>query len=312
MNAAVVNILGQPPRFQEFPEPIPGEGEVVVNVRAAGLHPVVKSIASGTHYSSSGKVPMVPGVDGVGTLGDGRRVYFGAWGSMAERVVVPASMSVPLPEGIDDLQAAAVANPGMSAWLSIKDRAALAAGETVMILGATGVAGHLAIQIARHLGAKRVIGVGRNVDALKNAPVDAVIGLNQPEEAILETFTAEASGGIDAVIDYLWGRPAELLLEAVAKGFRRNATRPVRWVEVGASAGNTIGLRGDALRSVDLTLRGSGFGSVPLDKILNAMPGLFAMAAAGELKVTVDSVPIEDVETAWTRVEKGKRMVFTI
>jgi NADPH:quinone reductase-like Zn-dependent oxidoreductase len=145
MHAAVVSVLGLPPQYQEFPDPLVGEGEVAINVRAIGLHPVVKAIASGAHYSGTGELPMIPGVDGVGAMEDGKRVYFGfvrrPWGTMAERAVAPRSMCIPLPDGIDDVHAAAIANPGMSAWMSLKERASLASGETVLILGATGVAG---------------------------------------------------------------------------------------------------------------------------------------------------------------------------
>jgi NADPH:quinone reductase-like Zn-dependent oxidoreductase len=316
MHAAVVNVLGQPPQYQEFADPAPEEGEVLVHVRAAGLHPIVKALASGSHYMSLGEVPAVPGVDGVGVLGDGSRVYFGGprkpWGTMAVIAAARRSMCVPLPDGLDDAQAAAIANPGMSAWLSLKDRAAIAAGETVLILGATGVAGHLAIQIARMLGAMRIVAVGRNIDALGNENVDAVIGLSQPDEAIRGAFAAEAAAGIDVVIDYLWGKPTELLLEALAKGFSANATRPTRLVEVGESAGKTITLPGATLRSVDLTLKGSGFGAVPIAQIVAAIPTLFSMAAEGRLKIDVDAVPLSEVEAAWNRVEKGRRIVFTM
>jgi NADPH2:quinone reductase len=221
-------------------------------------------------------------------------------------------MCVPLPDGLSDLQAAAIVNPGMSAWLSIKDRAALAQGETVLILGATGVAGQLAIQAARIQGAKRVIAAGRNIEALASESVDAVIGLSQPEDAIREAFAAEAANGIDVVIDYLWGRPTELLLEALAKGFHADSTKTMRLVEVGESAGKTITLPGAFLRSIDLTLKGSGFGSVPLDEIFAAIPTLFTMAAEGRLKVAVEAVPLSEVEPAWGRVEKGRRIVFTM
>ena len=170
MQAAVVNTLGQAPRYQSFPDPVAGEGETLIQVRAAGLHPIVKALASGSHYASSTEVPFVPGVDGVGILDDGSRVYFGfaskPWGTMSERTVAPRSMCIPLPDRLDDTQAAAIANPGMSAWMSLKERGGLAAGETVLVLGATGVAGQLAIQVARHLGAKRVIGAGRNVEGI--------------------------------------------------------------------------------------------------------------------------------------------------
>jgi NADPH:quinone reductase-like Zn-dependent oxidoreductase len=182
----------------------------------------------------------------------------------------------------------------------------------VLILGATGVAGQLAIQSARILGAKRIIAAGRNLQALAGEAVDATIGLAQPDDAVREAFLAEASNGIDVVIDYLWGRPTELLLEALAKRFRPTATRPTRLVEVGESAGKTIALPGAVLRSIDLTLKGSGFGAVRIDHILAAIPELFAMAAAGKMKVAVEPVPLAEVESAWARVEKGRRIVFTI
>jgi NADPH2:quinone reductase len=316
MKAAVVNVLGQPPQYLDFADPVAGENEVLVEVRAAGLHPIVKARASGTHYTSTGEVPIVAGLDAVGVRADGKRVYFGnprrPWGTMAERCAAPAALCIPLPDGVDDLQAAAIANPGMSAWLSLKDRGELAAGETVLILGATGVAGQLAIQAARNLGAKRIIAAGRNVGALEGRNVDAVIALGEPEDAVREAMTAEAAQGIDVVIDYLWGRPTELLIEAMAKGFSETSTRTTRLVEVGSSAGPTITLPGAALRSIDLKLLGSGFGSVPVAKILSAIPELFEMAAAGALHVDVEAAPLADVEAAWGRTEKGRRIVFTI
>ena len=315
MNAAVVNTLGQPPRYDNFPDPTPAEGEVLVQVRAAGLHPIVKALAAGSHYASTGEVPMIPGIDGVGTLADGRRVYFGfarkPWGTMAELAVAPLSRCLPLPDSIDETQAAAIANPGMSAWLSIKERAGLKAGERILILGATGVAGQLAIQVARHLGASRIIAAGRNLDALANDKPDAVISLTQSEDAIRDAFTDEAKQGIDVVIDYLWGRPTELLLEALARCFDPNAAKSTRLVEVGESAGKTITLPGATLRSIDLKLMGSGFGSFPLQRVLDAIPTLFTLAAAGTLKVAVDPTPLAQVESAWIRKESGRRIVFT-
>jgi len=316
MNAAVVNVLGQPPRFQAFPDPTPQEGEVVIQVRAAGLHPIVKALASGTHYAGKGEVPSVPGLDGVGTLPDGRRVYFTfarkPWGSLCERTVAPLARCLPLPEAIDDAQAAAIVNPGMSAWLSLRDRAKLAGGESVLILGATGVAGQLAIQAARHMGARRIIAAGRNVEALSAHHVNAIVPLGQSEDAVREGFAAEVAAGIDVIIDYLWGRPTELLLEALARSFNPNATRPVRLVEVGESAGKTISLPGATLRSVDLRILGSGFGSVSLQGVFDAIPTLFEMAAAGTFRVAVEPVPLAEVEEAWNRPEKGSRIVFVV
>ncbi|MGD0479325.1 MAG: zinc-binding alcohol dehydrogenase family protein [Terracidiphilus sp.] len=317
MNAAVVESPGQVPKYQTFPDPVVEDGEVLVRVHAAGLHPIVKGLASGSHYASAkgNPEPSVPGIDGVGVLDDGSRVYFvfvrRPWGTMAERAAAPRKMCIPVPEKLDDVEAAAIANPGMSAWLSLKERAALAPGETVLIMGATGVAGQLAIQSARLLGAKRVIAAGRNVDALAGADVDAVIALGQPEDAICDALAAEAASGIDVVVDYLWGRPTELLLEALARGFKAQATQRTRLVEVGSAAGRTITLPAEVLRSIDLTLLGSGFGAVALEGILATIPTLFEMAAAGNLKIAVEPVPLAEVEPAWSRVEKGRRIVFT-
>lgn len=316
MKASVVHTLGQPPRFEEFLDPEPQQGEVLIQVRAAGLHPVVRAIAKGAHYSASKEVPFIPGLDGVGTRADGARVYFGGarrpWGTMAEQCSVPSGMTIPLPDGIEDTKAAAIANPGMSAWLSLSDRGELVAGETVLIMGATGVAGHLAIQIARQLGAKRILAAGRNEDVLKGQDVDGVIGLSQPEDAIREALTVYALERIDVVIDYLWGRPTELLLDALAKGFKPSATHTTRLVEVGQSAGSSIQLRGETLRSIDLRILGSGFGAVPLDKIFATLPKLFDAAAAGLLTVEVDPVPLSEVESAWERPQGARRTVFTL
>jgi NADPH:quinone reductase-like Zn-dependent oxidoreductase len=317
MKAAVVNTLGHAPEFQDFPEPVAGEGEAVIQMHAAGLHPVVKAIASGQHYSSRGQVPVVVGIDGVGALPDGSLVYcFAArppFGTMSERTIVAPGKCIPLPSGLAPAQAAAIVNPGMSAFLSLKLRAGVAAGETVLIMGATGVAGQLAIQSARYLGAGKIIAAGRSREALESLDVDAVVVLSDPEEAVSESFAAQIRDrGIDVVIDYLWGRPTELLLGALAKGFRLEATRRTRLVEVGESAGKNISLPGAILRSTDLTLMGSGLGSVPLDQIFSAIPTLFSLAAAGHLSVAVKSVPLADVEKAWSAVEKGKRIVFSI
>lgn len=317
MYAAVVNTLGQSPRYQEFADPTPNPDEVLIDVRAAGLHPIVRALAAGSHYSSDVAVPFVAGLDAVGVRkGDGKRVYFGRprhpWGTMAERCAAPASMCLPLPDGIDDLQAAAIANPGMSAWLSLKERAQVQPGETVLVMGATGVAGQLALQVAKLLGAKRIIAAGRNVDAIAKKDVDRIVALGDPDDQVREAFAEEAVKGIDAVVDYVWGRPTELLLEGLAKGFKASATHSTRLVEVGESAGKTINLPGATLRSIDLRIMGSGFGSVALAGVLAAIPHLFEMAAKGTLKVDVEPVPLAEVESAWGRVEKGRRIVFTI
>src|SRR5580704_1290834 len=171
MNAAVVRSYGVPPSYTTFEERVAGEGEVVVTATAAGLHPIVQGLASVTHYGSTGILPFVPGVDGVGRLPDGRRVYFGIvrppFGSFAAQAVTGVSMCVQLPEGLPDEVAAGLANPGMSSWAALTARAKFVAGESVLILGATGSAGRLAVQIAKRMGARRVVAAGRNPAALE-------------------------------------------------------------------------------------------------------------------------------------------------
>jgi NADPH:quinone reductase-like Zn-dependent oxidoreductase len=314
MQAAVVNVLGQPPRYQSFPDPQPNADEALIKVRAAGLHPIVKALAAGSHYMRTGQLPMIPGIDGVGTLEDGTRVLFGVarkpWGTMSEFTVAPRDRCLRIPDGLDDAIAAAIPNPGMSAWLSLKERARLAARETVLVLGATGVAGRLAVQVAKYLGAKRVIGAGRNAESLQSAGVDSIVRLDEPDDAVRQAFATEAEQGIDVIIDYLWGRPTELLLEALAKGFRPDGARSTRLVEVGESAGKTISLPGATLRSVDLRILGSGFGSVSLQGVFDAIPTLFSLAASGDLTIEIEPVRLVDVESAWSRKTDGRRIVF--
>src|SRR5437867_3405130 len=197
MDAAVLRTIGKPPRLEQFPEPIPGEGEVLVLVRAAALKPVEKQLASGTHYASPTELPVVCGVDGVGYLDDGTRVFFGGprfpFGAMAERTVVARSRCFEIPEALDDATAAALANPGVSAWLTLTWRAKLAPGETVLVLGATGVTGKLAVEIAKLLGAGRVVAAGRNeqvLNTLREHGADATIRLDIPDLA--EVYATEA------------------------------------------------------------------------------------------------------------------------
>ena len=197
MQAAVVNALGQPPKYQAFPDPTPAEGEVIIQVRAAGLHPIVKALASGTHYAGRGEVPAVPGVDGVGILPDGRRVYFTfarkPWGSMCERTVAPRSPDAcPFPTQSTTLRPQRLQIPACRRGSRSRIASELLQGEAVLILGATGVAGQLAIQIARHLGAKRVVAAGRNVEALSALHIDAIVPLNQSEDAVREAFASRS------------------------------------------------------------------------------------------------------------------------
>ena len=317
MNAAVVSSYDAPPRFGSFEEPVAGEGEVLVNVSAVGLHPIVKALANGSHYGSAGVFPFVPGVDGVGRLADGRRVFFGAvrspFGTFAERTVGRAAMCLELPDGLDDAVAAGLANPAMSSWAALTVRAKFVAGESVLILGATGVAGQLAVQIARRLGAKRVIAAGRNpvaLEKLKALGADAVISLEQETAALVEAFRAEIAGGVDVVLDYLWGAPAESVLAAIAKKGLSQSIPRKRIVQKGNTEGPTITQAVATLRSSGLELLGSGFGSASLAEIIAAVGEFFKAAAKSPFDVEIKVAALKNVEVVWGEVEKGARVVF--
>jgi NADPH2:quinone reductase len=318
MHAAVVRAFDAPPSYAEFADPIPEAGELAVTVTAAGLHPIVKSLANGTHYGSTGDLPFVPGVDGVGRLEDGTRVFFGGghspYGTMAERSLASKAICIPLPEGLDDTTAAGLANPAMSSWVALSARAKFVAGESVLILGATGVAGQLAVQIAKRRGARRVVGAGRNPEALaslKTLGADTVISLEQEQDALVAAFRGEFAGeGVDVVLDYLWGQPAESALKAIAqKGLSKLAAR-VRFVQIGSSAGQTISLNAATLRSSGLELLGSGFGSASLDQIKAAIGEFFKTAAEEPFQFSVKTAPLSEVEALWNSPERGSRLVF--
>lgn len=317
MNAAVVHQLGKPPRCQQFPEPVAGDNEVIVNVHAASLKQVDKQLASGSHYASPREVPFICGTDGVGHLEDGQRVMFGGcrppYGAMAQRTVVPKAFVFPVPAGLSDEVAAAIPNPGVSAWLTLTFRAKLAPCETVLILGATGVTGRLAVAIAKVLGARRVVAAGRNpqrLQSLLQLGADATIQLDLPAKDLQESFAREAGqSGFQVVIDYVWGQPTEAFLSAItSKGFAEIGTE-TRLVQAGESAGATISLPAAVLRSTALTILGTA-GIPARDVLADALQKVMAHAAEGKLQIETVNVPLADVESAWERNEPGRRIVI--
>jgi NADPH2:quinone reductase len=317
MKAAVLHELGRAPQFEEFAEPDADKDELIVRVRAASLKPVDRQIASGGHYASPRDLPAICGTDGVGELEDGERIFFGGprrpYGAMAERTVVPWQFCFSLPDGIDDGTAAALPNPGVSAWLSLTHRAKLAAGETVLILGATGVTGQLAVQIAKLLGAKRVTGAGRDarrLGRLRELGADATMQLDQPGDALKEAFAREAGdAGFDVIIDYLWGAPTEALLAAITRPEFAAVTKETRLVQVGESAGATISLPAAVLRSTALTIMGTA--GIPSREILaEAMEQVLRRGARGELRIETERIALTDIEAVWQRKEEpGRRIV---
>jgi NADPH:quinone reductase-like Zn-dependent oxidoreductase len=314
MKAAIVKGPGEAPVYGDFAEPVAGEGETPINVTAAAISPVVRGRASGRHYSSSNRYPFIAGVDGVGRRPDGTRVVFGMtrppYGSMAERAAAAEALCMPLPDGLDDVTAAAIANPGTSAWAALTIRAQLQRGETVLVNGATGAAGRLAVQVARHLGAAKVIATGRNAETLATVGADAVVVLNEDWDALEEAFREQFAGGVDVVLDYLWGKSAERLLVAAAKAGIDD--RPLRYVEIGTVSGADITLPGAVLRSSAITLMGSGFGGVPLDSIVKAGTEFFVAAAASGFSIVIRPVPLAEVGAVWDADDGGERVVLVM
>ncbi|MGE3275112.1 MAG: zinc-binding alcohol dehydrogenase family protein [Vicinamibacterales bacterium] len=317
MRAAVVEHFGHPPRYREFEEPALFPGEVRVTVRAAALSQLVRMQAAGTHYTRT-TPPFVPGTDGVGLLADGTRVYFAfprqPLGTMAEFVAVPAANIVPLPDDLDDVTAAAIANPGMSSWAALTERAGFVAGETVLINGASGASGRLAIQIAKYLGAGRVIATARNADAeaaLRALGADGFVPLDQPVDALTARFRRELADGVDVVLDYLWGAPAEALLRAMPGHGHGEAARRIRVINIGSSAGMTLSLHAAALRSSGLELMGSGLGSLSNEALIQAKAQVLAAARPAGLRIDTSARPLSEVAGRWTEAT-GARVVFTI
>lgn len=320
MNAAVLHAIGKPPHFEQFPEPVVAENEVIVHVRAAALKPIDKQMANGSHYVAFRELPVVCGNDGVGCLDDGKRVFFAGlrqpYGSMAERTVVSPSRCVPIPDSVSDDVAAAVFNPGLSAWGALAWRAQLAPGETVLILGATGVTGKLAIQTAKLLRAGRVIAAGRNEQVLRTLPdlgADATIRLDKSGRDLTEAFASEGGEtGFDVIIDYLWGPPTQALLAAITRRDFKSASSRVRLIEVGESAGAMISLPAAALRSSRLEILGAGSGSAPASPEMwtEAIRQLMANVASGALRIDTERVPLADVEEVWDRDQRGRRTVI--
>jgi NADPH:quinone reductase-like Zn-dependent oxidoreductase len=286
-------------------------------VTAAAISHVAKSRASGSHYSSAGQFPFVAGIDGVGRLDDGRRVYFvlpkTPYGSMAERTIVADKQWLALPDELDDVMAAAIANPGMSSWAAYTERARLKPGETVLVNGATGTAGRLAVQIAKHLGAKKVIATGRNADALKSvAALGAGVTIPLMEDGVVmeAAFKKQFADGVDVVIDYLWGASAERLLVAAAKAGPDAV--PIRFVQVGSASSSNITLPSAVLRSSAIELMGCGIGSVALDRLFDAISGLMHAAVPAGFQIATTPVPLSEVERAWPNDDSTRRTVLTV
>lgn len=307
MHAAVVHDTAQAPRYDEFADPVVGEGRVEAEVLASAVHVIVRTIAAGRHYSASTKPPFVPGLDGVVRLPDGRRVYAAGveapYGMLAERVSLPKGVGVDVPEGLSDAAAAALVNPAASSWIPLSRLGA--EGRTVLIIGATGTSGLLAVQTAKALGAARVVALGRNADGLARAAelgAHATVALADDLAAPLAEVAGE-SGAYDIVLDYLWGPPARVVLDALVAN-KVDPHRPVRFVNIGNLAGAELAVPAAVLRSSAIELSGHGIGSFPLELAPAATKAMFAAALEGRLTVDHVERPLSEVETAWDLPER--------
>ncbi|GAA3638290.1 zinc-binding alcohol dehydrogenase family protein [Kineosporia mesophila] len=306
MQAAVITDFALPPVYREHPEPVvAGENEMLVDVLAAGLHHLTRSRANGSHYSSSGVLPIVPGMDGVVRDTSGRLRYVvlddPALGTFADRTVIDARRSVVLPDGVDPVRIAAAMNPGMSSWIALRRRIAFEKGQRVLVLGATGNSGRLAVQIAKLFGASQVIAAGRDrarLRELRALGADEVITFDEAEKA----------AGVDVVIDYLWGDVAAGLMLPMLRA-RPDRSVPLTWIQIGSMAGPDAAVPSAALRQARLQIVGSGIGSVPARDIIAELPALAAAVTDGSLQVQARAVPLSGIAENW-EATVGERVVF--
>ncbi|WP_223691351.1 quinone oxidoreductase family protein [Leifsonia poae] len=316
MYAAVVTSFDSAPRYQEFPTPEAGAGELLVDVIAAGLHPRVRSQADGSHYTSTDELPLVPGIDGVGRGADGLLRYFilpdTTLGAMAEQTLIDPRRSIVLPEGSDPVAVAAAMNPAMSSWVALRRRISFQAGQSVLVLGATGNAGRMALHVAKALGAAQIVAAGRNAARLAALPAlgaTATVQLDGDPDAVAENL-GRAAADVDVVIDYLWGAPTAAAMVSVITG-RADRGKPLSWIEVGSVAGPAAAIPSAALRAARLQIVGSGQGSVAARDFLAELPELVRAITAGAFVVDARPVPLAEVERVWADVsDAGQRTVL--
>jgi NADPH:quinone reductase-like Zn-dependent oxidoreductase len=316
MNAAVVTSFGSPPHYQPVEVPEAGDRQLLVDVLAVGLHPRTRTGAAGAHYTSTGTLPMIPGIDAVGRRPDGTYLYFvsddDVTGTMADKAVVDPRRAVELPAGVDVARVAAAMNPAMSSWVALRRRVAIHPEQSVLVLGATGNAGSMAVQIAKHLGAGRVVAAGRDLARLAGLGAlgaDELVRLSDDAVATAADL-ARAAADVDIVLDYVWAAPARQAMMALLTA-RSDRSRALDWIQIGAMAGPTIELPSVALRSANFRLQGSGQGAVSPQGYLAELPALVHEIDSGAVTVNVRTARLADVEKIWSEPDvPGTRMVL--
>ena len=309
MKAAILRSFDAPPAVENIPEPIPSQDQILLQVQAASVHPLIRAIAAGRHYASPKQLPVTLGLDGVGQLLSGDRgadrVYFGPlrppFGALAEQVAVPRTQCTPIPAGLDASLASAIVNPGLAALLPLSWRANVQPGESVCVLGATGAAGQLAVRLAKLLGAGRIVAVGRQVSvlaALRQAGATDTLAL-APGMDLVQAFTQAAGDGFDVMVDYLWGEPTQALLTSIA---RAKFAKEMRLVQVGEMAGPEVRVPGSLLRSTGLSISGFGLranGMAPRAVEAEAIGRLMQHLASGAITVQTRTVGWGEFAAAW-------------
>lgn len=307
MKAAIVPSAGAEPVYGDFAEPVVGPDRELVSLVAAGVHPIVRSLAAGRHYGSTGAWPLIPGVDAVARTADGALIYTGyvepPYGTIAERMAVPARMRLELPSGADPIAVAAGMNPGLSSWMPLRARAAAVDSlGTVLILGVTGTAGTLAVQNAFSLGAGRVIGAGRSREGLARAGELGASTVPLTSDRDADAAALAGALGDEApsiVLDFVWGGPAEATFAALARTGLNEDSADIAYIEIGALAGAEAAVPASLLRSRRIRISGSGAGSASIAELMEQLPVFLRRIADGSVRVPTRIAPLSRVGEAW-------------
>ncbi len=311
MRAAILKQYGKTPEVGEWDEPTAQDGQAAVEVLAAGMNPVDRLMATGSYPRGAPPVPSVVGREGIARLEDGTSTYFNSsiapFGSFAERTLIDPERAFPLPEGLDPGLAVCFGIAGMAAWLALEWRAKLREGETVLVLGASGVVGQIGVQAARLLGAGRVVAAARHPESLERARelgADAVVKLDAEDDLPGALREAAGGDGPDVIIDPLWGDPAQAAIAAAGEG--------ARFVQIGSSAAQEISLAAPAFRNKMLVLMGHTNFAAPPEVQRDAFTKMAAHGAKGELVVDVERVALDDAPDAWDRQADSPRRKLVI
>ena len=320
MKAAILRAPDSVPVYGDFVEPTAGEGTEIVELVAAGIHQLTRAVAAGRHYGSAGVFPLIPGLNAVARRADGELVFTSSagsppYGTFAERIASPEAMRFPLPGRAHPEAVAAGVNPGMASWLPLNARQAEAGSlGTVLILGVTGMAGFLATQNARLLGAARVIGAGRSRPGLDRAAAAGAqaVALTGDTDADAGALARALDGDAPGlVLDFLWGTVAETAFGALARRGLSEDSSAIKYVQIGMLAGAAAAVPATLLGSRKLTISGSGAGSVPAAQIRAQIPAYIQLIAEGAVDVPFRTFPLSDAGAAWTAsAEPGPRVVL--